>query len=64
MNDWISVKDRLPDTETECLLAQRDGTAIKTYPKLAEWDGFEWVDIDGEEVENVECWMKAPEFTG
>jgi len=57
---WVSVKVRSPDSEIECFLAKRDGRSLVTHKKLAEWDGKEWVDIDGETVEGVEWWMEAP----
>ena len=62
MATWASVRDRMPDSETECLVTQKIGALEKTYPKYAEWDGASWIDVDGCEVEHVEWWMKAPIF--
>jgi len=60
MKGWVNIKDGLPDCVTECLVAVKRMDAIDTHKKLAEWDGTAWVDVDGEVVNGVVYWMKAP----
>lgn len=60
MKRWVNIRDGLPECETECLLAVKRMGTIVTHKKLAEWDGYEWIDVDGEAVKDVELWMEAP----
>ena len=68
-NGWISVKDRLPEVETEVLIHARrkfrDGsfkdivtTAMYEDGTVRENDScWGWEDIDGEWDEEEECWI-------
>lgn len=62
---WIKVTDRLPDEDTICLVSCRIADSKQfpkytTHPLSAEWNGKEWVDIEGETVKNVEYWCELP----
>ena len=59
---WVSVKDGMPDTEIECVVAAREHDLIYTHKIFAQWDGYRWVDAEGEEIKNVVSWVKAPVF--
>lgn len=62
MKGWVNTHVDLPDSETECFLVVRIDGAYDTHKKLAEYCDGEWVDIDGEVVENVVWWMEAPKL--
>ena len=62
MTRWTNTQDDLPGSETECFLVVRIDGAYDTHKKLAQYCDGEWVDIDGETVENVEWWTAAPKF--
>lgn len=66
MNDWISVKDRLPDNPDEFVLvivSSRDGFLVNTY-QLATYNPDDgWILETWPEKENiaVQYWMPLPE---
>lgn len=64
MTKWISVKVGMPNSEIECVGLRRTMDSISVYPKFIEWDGTDWIDIDGESVDGVEAWTVAPEYDG
>lgn len=66
--EWINAKDKLPDNDVVCLVSSRvsDSKAFPqyvTHPLSAEWNGREWVDIDGEIVKNVVYWQEIPKVS-
>jgi hypothetical protein len=62
MKKWVSVKVGMPNSEIACILLRRDMDSISVYPKFAEWDGKEWIDIDGEAIPGVIAWTAAPTY--
>lgn len=62
VSKWVSVKVAMPNSEIECILLRRDMDAAIVYPKFAEHDGVDWVDIDGNVVDNVIAWTEAPKY--
>lgn len=62
MTNWVSVKEGMPDTEIECVVAAREHDLIYTHKTFVQWDGYRWVDACGEEVKDVVAWIKAPVF--
>ena len=65
MSKWIMAKDKLPDEGKVCLVSCRinDSSGFPkyiTHPMSVEWDGKEWIDIEGEVVENVIYWQEEP----
>lgn len=60
MSKWMSVKTGLPNEDIDCVVLQSGSTDV--YPKFAQWDGTEWVDIDGNVIPGVIAWQKAPEY--
>ena len=68
MAKWVSVKDQLPGEDVACIISYRinDSKAFpqyKTHPLTAEWDGANWVDIDGDIVKSVVYWQELPQVT-
>ena len=68
MNDWISVKDRLPKINNKylCVLNNRTISICSFAHNLKKVDKSGWYDYDGEwgyyEVSNVTHWMPLPEL--
>ena len=62
MHKWVSVKVGTPGNEIPCILLRRDMGITSVYQKFAEWDGNEWIDIDGSVVTGVKAWTKAPTY--
>lgn len=62
MKEWVSVKDGMPNSQIECVVAAREHDLIYTHKTFAQWDGERWIDANGEEVRNVAAWTKAPVF--
>ena len=62
MDKWVSVRTGLPNSEIPCLVLQRVDGMITVYPKFVEFDGTDWVDIDGEKIDGVIAWCKAPAY--
>ena len=59
---WIKSQDSIPDSQIPCIVTRRDMGMTSVYPKFAEWDGNEWVDIDGDPVTGVIAWRQAPVY--
>ena len=59
MNEWISVKDRLPKPNTEVLLVRRTnkGPDVTMGYKLSG----DWWYIAGSRIKAVTHWMPKPE---
>ena len=64
MKEWVSVKVGMPNDEISCIVLQRCMDLTAVYPKFVQWDGKEWVDIDGAVVPGVIAWQKTPEYDG
>ena len=62
MEKWISVRTGMPNEEVPCIVLQRRADAAEVYPKFCEYDGENWVDIDGEIVPGIIAWVKAPSY--
>lgn len=62
MAEWVSVKVAMPNNEIACVALRRNMDKVLVYPKFVEWDGDDWIDIDGEAVPGVIAWTKAPEY--
>lgn len=64
MNKWIPVAERLPDDETELLVAFEDrslGVAFAVFHHLDEHEGQKWTDGNGFELKQPTHWMPLPE---
>lgn len=62
--EWISVKDRLPERDQKVLVYDAgDETEIHVYHLREDLDGLYWDDESGWAVdfENVTHWMPLPE---
>ena len=60
---WIPVGERLPDDETELLVAFEDrslGVAFAVFHHLDENDGPKWTDGNGIELKQPTHWMPLP----
>lgn len=62
MKSWVSVKTGMPNESVDCVVLQRCVDTAAVYPKFCEWDGTEWVDIDGTAVPGVIAWQTAPTY--
>ena len=62
MARWIKSQWNTPDSQIPCIVTRKCMGLTSVYPKFAEWDGEEWVDIDGEPVTGVIAWRKVPEY--
>ena len=62
MKRWMSVKASMPNEDIPCVVLQRCIGVTAVYQKFSEWDGTEWVDIDGAVVPGVIAWQKAPTY--
>lgn len=62
MSKWVSVKVGMPVEDVTCIALQRCMDVTAVYPKFVEWDGEEWVDIDGAVIPGVIAWQKAPAY--
>ena len=61
---WIPVGERLPDDETELLVAFEDrslGVAFAVFHHLDENDGPKWTDGNGVELKEPTHWMPLPD---
>ena len=61
---WIPVSERLPDDETELLVAFDDrslGVAFAVFHHLDESEGPKWTDGNGVELKQPTHWMSLPE---
>ena len=61
--DWIPVTQRLPDDETELLVAFEDrslGVAFAVFHHIDENDGPKWTDGNGNELKQPTHWMPLP----
>ena len=68
MGKWNRVADGMPGENIACLVCRRvsDMKAFpqyETHPMTAEWNGKEWVDIEGDVVENVVYWQECPKVS-
>ena len=62
MKQWTSVKTAYPNDGVDCVVLQQCADTIDVYPRFTQWDGTEWVDIDGEVVPGVIAWQTAPMY--
>ena len=62
MNKWVNTKVGMPNSEIACVVLRRSMDALSVYPKFVEWDGKDWIDIDGEVIPGVIAWTKAPDY--
>lgn len=60
MTKWVNIQDALPNTEIECVVAAREHSLVYVHKTFAQWDGSCWIDANGEEIENVIAWTRAP----
>jgi len=59
VNGWISVKDRLPEKNSELLLLMCvDGYELGYYER---YTGYGWTNVLGTDCLNVTHWMPLPE---
>jgi hypothetical protein len=59
MNNWISVKDKLPDTRKRVLATNKEIVLIAWLKKNSNlWEG--WQLLDGEYFTYVTHWMPLP----
>lgn len=65
MAKWVNIQDCMPEPEIPCFLAVRDihSEMPETYPISAAWNGSEWVDANGDVVNNVEFWQELPKIS-
>ena len=62
MINWIKTQDEMPDTETECIVAASVHDLVYTHKTFVKYDGKQWVDANGDVVDNVVAWIKAPQY--
>ena len=62
MINWTNTQDGKPDTETECIVAVREHDLVYTHKTFVQYDGKRWVDANGDEINGVIAWTKAPEY--
>lgn len=60
--EWISVKDRMPEPNTQVLGWYKDNPFSKFCPEVVSWNGNGWVFVYGRRyVTAVTHWMPLPE---
>ena len=59
MNEWISVKDRLPERMTPVLVCRKKGE--ERIVEQGRRDVMDWWKVYGTRTKAVEYWMPLPE---
>lgn len=65
---WNRASETLPDANIVCLVCRRVSDSrvspkFETHPMTAEWNGEEWIDIEGDSVDNVVFWQELPKVS-
>lgn len=65
-NEWISVKDRLPEEFEKVIVKYIDGRTGKEYIDITHRIDIYWAGLSTPDIpwNNVMYWMKLPEFRG
>jgi hypothetical protein len=58
---WISVKDRLPEESTHCIVRIDDGEYQVAWRENGHWIMFNPCCIYNSQLNNVTHWMELPE---
>lgn len=64
MNEWISVKDRLPEKDIPVLGIAKRNPFDKWMPMVVEWVGNGWVCLVNDQYMDCCYWTPLPEPPG